>query len=163
MYKILVLLLLLPLTLNSTNAYKEIPSSDHRIHDLNAQFMHRFKDWDEMKKDPDVSVEEYRKYIGIRCAGLYDYWTEREKLNVGFTVYLDNKIEFMEAVINHNLFYLGESEDEKAKIWAFAKRIGFKGYYRILYQHEDKYFVRLDSLLKDIQFCEKYYEDNYID
>jgi hypothetical protein len=161
MYKILVLLFL-PLTLNSTVTYKDTPSSINSLSDLNAQFMHRFKDWDEMKKDPDVSVEEYRKYIGIRCAGLYDYWIEREKLNVGFTVSLDNKIEFMEAVINHNLFYLGEAEDNKAQILALTKRIGFKGYYRILYQHEDKYFVKLENLSNDIQFCETYYEDNFI-
>ena len=161
MYKILVLLLF-PLTLNSTVTYKEIPSSINSLADLNAQFMHRFKDWDEMKKTPYVSVEEYRKYIGIRCAGLYEYLKERENLNAEITASLDNKIEFMEAVIYHNLFYLGEAEDEKAQIWALTKRIGFKGYYRILYQHEDKYFVKLDSLSKDIQFCEEYYEDNFI-
>jgi len=140
-----------------------MPSSFNSLDDLNAQFMHRFKDWDEMKKDPDVSVEEYRKYIGIRCAGLYEYLTERENLNTEFTASLDNKIEFMEAVIDHNLFYLGESEDEKAQIWALSKRIGFTGYYRILYQHEDKYFVKLKSLSNDINFCEDYYEDNFIE
>lgn len=161
MYKILVLLFL-PLTINSTVIYKEMPSSDHRMYDLNAQFMYRFQEWDEMKKDPDVSVEEYRKYIGIRCAGLYDYLTERKTLNLSFTVSLENKIEFMEAVINHNLFYLGEADDEKEQIWALAKRIGFKGYYRILHQHEDKYFVKLQNLSNDIQFCEKYFEDNFI-
>lgn len=161
MYKILVLLLL-PLTLNGTVTYKDMPSSINSLSDLNAQFMYSFKDWDEMKKDPDVSVEEYRKYIGIRCAGLYEYLMERENLNEEFTVSLDNKIEFMEAVINHNLFYLGEADDEKAQIWAFAKRIVFTGYYRILHQHEDKYFVKLEKLSNDIQFCEEYYEDNFI-
>jgi len=162
MYKILVLLLF-PLTLNSTVTYKDMPSSFNSLDDLNAQFMHRFKDWDEMKKDPDVSVEEYRKYIGIRCAGLYEYLTERKNLNVEFTASLNNKIEFMEAVINHNLFYLGEAEDEKARMWALVKKAGFKGYYRILHEHEDKYFVKLDNLSNDIQFCEKYYKNNFID
>ena len=140
-----------------------MPSSINSLADLNAQFMYRFKDWDEIKKDPDVSVEQYRKYIGIRCAGLYEYLSERENLNTEFTASLDDKIEFMEAVINHNLFYLGESEDEKAQIWALSKRIGFTGYYRILHQHEDKYFVKLKSLSNDINFCEDYYEDNFIE
>ena len=139
-----------------------MPSSFNSLDDLNAQFMHRFKDWDEMKKDPDISVEEYRKYIGIRCAGLYQYLTERENLNTEFTASLDNKIEFMEAVINHNLFYLGDAEDERAQIRALVKRIGFTGYYRILHQHEDKYFVKLENLSNDIKFCDEYYENNFI-
>ena len=140
-----------------------MPSSVYRMSDLNAQFMFRFNDWDVMKKDPDVSVEEYRKYIGIRCTGLYEYLSERQKFNTEFTASLDNKIEFMEAVIKHNLFYLGESGDEQAQIWVLSKRIGFKGYYRILYQHEDKYFIKLKYLSNDIQFCEKYYKNNFID
>ena len=72
MYKILVLLLL-PFTLNATVTYKDMPSSFNNLDDLNAQFMHRFKDWDEMKKDPDVSVEEYRKYIGINLGTNVDH------------------------------------------------------------------------------------------
>ena len=139
-----------------------MPSSFNSLDDLNAQFMHRFKDWDEIKKDPDISVEEYRKYIGIRCAGLYEYLTERENLNTEFTASLDNKIEFMEAVINHNLFYLGDAEDERAQIRALVKRIGFTGYYRILHQHEDKYFVKLETLSEDISICERYYEINFV-
>ena len=162
MYKILVLLFI-PFTLNSTVTYKDKPSAINSFADLNAQFMYRFKDWNEMKNDPYVSVEEYRKYIGIRCAGLYDYWTEREMLNIGFTVSLDNKIEFMEAVINHNLLYLGEAEDEKEQMWVLIKRTGFKAYYRILYQHQDKYFVQLENLKKDISICESYYDLNFIE
>ena len=162
MYKILVLLFI-PFTLNSTVIYKDKPSAINSFADLNAQFMYRFKDWNEMKNDPYVSVEEYRKYIGIRCAGLYDYWTEREMLNIGFTVSLDNKIEFMEAVINHNLLYLGEAEDEKEQMWVLIKRTGFKAYYRILYQHQDKYFVQLENLKKDISICESYYDLNFIE
>ena len=139
-----------------------MPSSFNSLDDLNAQFMHRFKDWDEIKKDPDISVEEYRKYIGIRCAGLYEYLTERKNFNTEFTASLDNKIEFMEAVINHNLFYLGDAEDEKAQIRALVKRIGFTGYYRILHQHEDKYFMKLDTLAQDLNICDSYYEKNFI-
>ena len=161
MYKILVLLLL-PFTLNATVTYKDMPSSFNSLDDLNAQFMHRFKDWDKMKKDPDVSVEEYRKYIGIRCAGLYEYLMERKNLNAEFTASLVNKIEFMEAVINHNLFYLGNAEDEKTKIRDLVKRIGFKGYYRILHQHQDKYFIKLDTLAQDLNICENYYDLNFI-
>ena len=161
MYKILVLLLL-PFTLDATVIFKEIPLPSERLSDLNAQFIYTFKDWEEMKRDPDISVEEYRKYIGTRCAGLYDYLAEREMLNLKFTVSLDNKIEFMEAVINHNLIYLGEAEDEKEQMRVTVRRIGFKGYYRNLFQHQDYYFVSLDALTKDLEFCENYYDDNFI-
>ena len=96
------------------------------------------------------------------CLSLSDYLTERKTLNLSFTVSLENKIEFMEAVINHNLFYLGDAEDEKAQIRALVKRIGFTGYYRILHQHEDKYFMKLDTLAKDLNICEDYYDANFI-
>ena len=66
MYKILVLLLI-PFTLNATVIYKELDPSNNRISDLNAQFYFDFRDWEEMQKDPDISVDQYRKYIGTRC------------------------------------------------------------------------------------------------
>ena len=78
MYKILVLLLI-PLSLNGTVTYKEIPQNVDRISDLNAQFYFNFRSWKEMQQDPDISVEQYRKYIGTRCAGLYDYLTKRKE------------------------------------------------------------------------------------
>ena len=161
MYKILVLLLL-SFTLNAKTTYKEIPSSYKKISDLNSRFIYTFIDWEEMQEDPDVSVEQYRKYIGTRCAGLYDYLTEREMLNLKFTVSLDNKIEFMEAIINYNLIYLGEAEDEKEQIRVTIRRIGFKGYYRNLFQHQDKYLYKTDRLSNDVKFCEKYYKDNFV-
>ena len=63
MYKFLVLLLL-PFTLYATVTYKEMPQYADRISDLNAQFINRFKDWEELQKDPNISMEEYRRYIG---------------------------------------------------------------------------------------------------
>ena len=162
MYKILVLLLL-PFTLNATVTYKNMPSSFNSLDDLNAQFMHRFKDWDEMKKDPDISVEEYRKYIATRCAGLYDYLTEREKRNIRLTVSLENKLEFMEAVIKHNLIFMGRKYIEENSKWVVVNRIKFRNYYRSLYENQDKYLVRLDSLSEDLKICERYYDINFIE
>ena len=109
MYKILVLLLL-PFTINATVIFKEFTSSSNRLSDLNAQFYFDFRDWEEMQKDPDVSVEQYRKYIGTRCAGLYDYLTEREKRNLRLTVSLENKLE-NETVINFDLKSIQETRD----------------------------------------------------
>ena len=105
MYKILVLLLL-PFNLEATVTYKEMPISNDRISDLNAQFYFNFRSWEEMQEDPDVSVEQYRKYIATRCAGLYDYLTERERRNLRLNVSLENKVDFMEAVIRYNLIYI---------------------------------------------------------
>ena len=161
MYKILVLLLL-PFTLNGTVIYKELAPSNKRISDLNAQFYFDFRDWEEMQKDPDVSVEQYRKYIGTRCAGLYDYLTEREKLNLILTVSLENKVDFMEAVIKHNLIYMGREYIEIHSKWVVINRIKFSDYYRSLYEHQDKYFVKLETLGEDINICERYYDINFI-
>ena len=162
MYKILVLLLL-PLSLNGMVTYKELPQSTDRISDLNAQFYFDFRSWEEMQKDPDISVEQYRKYIGTRCAGLYDYLTEREKRNLRLTVSLENKLEFMEAVIKHNLIYMGREYIEMNSKWVVNYRTKFGDYYRSLYEHQDKHFVQLDSLSYDLRICERYYEINFIE
>ena len=143
--------------------YKELPQSTDRISDLNAQFYFDFRSWEEMQKDPDISVEQYRKYIGTRCAGLYDYLTEREKRNLKLTVSLENKLEFMEAVIKHNLIYMGREYIEMNSKWVVNYRTKFDDYYRSLYEHQDKYFVKLDSLSYDLRICERYYEINFIE
>ena len=161
MYKILVLLLL-PLTLNATATYKEMPKYADRISDLNAQFYNRFKDWGEVQKDPEVSVEEYRRYIGTRCAGLYDYLTKRKENNIRLTVSLEDKVEFMEVIIKDNLRFMDKAYIERESMWIVIKRRGFESYYRNLYEHQDKYFVKLDTLTNDINICERYYEINFI-
>ena len=162
MYKILVLLLL-PFNLNSTAIFKELTPSSSRISDLNAQFYFDFRDWEEIQKDPDVSVEQYRKYIGTRCAGLYDYLTEREKRNIRLTVSLENKVDFMEAVIKYNLIYMGREYIEMHSNWVVINRVKFEDYYRSLYEHQDKYLVQLDVLTDDLKICERYYEINFIE
>ena len=162
MYKILVLLLL-PLTLNATVTYKELPPYKDSISDLNAQFYFDFRSWEEVQQDPKISVQQYRKYIGTRCAGLYDYLTEREKLNLRLTVSLENKVEFMEAVIKYNLIYMGRAYIEKESKWVVINRTSFRNYYRSLYEHQDKYFVKLDYLSEDLKICERYYDINFND
>ena len=161
MYKILVLLLL-PFALNGTVIYKELDPSNNRISDLNAQFYFDFRDWEEMQKDPDVSVEQYRKYIGTRCAGLYDYLTEREKRNLRLTVSLENKVDFMEAVIKHNLIYMGREYIEIHSKWVVINRTKFRDYYQSLYEHQDKYLIKLETLAEDINICERYYDINFV-
>jgi len=161
MYKILVLLLL-PFTLNATVIYKELDPSNNRISDLNAQFYFDFRSWKEMQKDPDISVEQYRKYIGTRCAGLYDYLTEREKRNLRLTVSLENKVDFMEAVIKHNLIYMGREYIEIHSKWVVINRTKFRDYYQSLYEHQDKYFVKLETLAEDLSICERYYDINFV-
>ena len=161
MYKILVLLLL-PLSLNGMVTYKELPQSTDRISDLNAQFYFDFRSWEEMQKDPDISVEKYRKYIGTRCAGLYDYLTEREKRNLKLSVSLENKVEFMEAVIQYNLIYMGRAYIETNSKWVVINRKKFADYYRSLFEHQDKYLVKLELVSEDIDICERYYAINFI-
>ena len=128
MYKILVLLLL-PFNLNATVIFKDPTSSSNKLSDLNAQFYFDFRGWEEMQKDPDVSVEQYSKYIGTRCAGLYDYLTERKKSNLRLTVSLENKLDFMEAVIKHNLIYMGREYIEMNSKWVVNYRTKFGDYY----------------------------------
>ena len=162
MYKIFILLIF-PLTLNGKVTYKELPASNNRISDLNAQFYFDFRSWKEMQEDPDISVEQYRKYIATRCAGLYDYLTVREKHNVRLTVSLENKVEFMEAVIKYNLMYMGREYIEINSKWVVINRTKFRDYYQSLYEHQDKYLVKLEPLLKDIGICERYYDINFIE
>ena len=141
MYKILVLLLL-PFTLDATVIFKEIPLPSERLSDLNAQFIYTFKDWEEMKRDPDISVEEYRKYIGTRCAGLYDYLTKRKENNIRLTVSLEDKVELMEVIIQDNLRFMDKAYIERESMWIVIRRRGFEGYYRNLFEHQDKYFIK---------------------
>ena len=161
MYKTLVLLFL-PLTLHAKVTFKDIPSSINRISDLNAQFINHFKDWEEMQKDHDISMEEYRRYIGTRCAGLYDYLTYREMQNIRLTVSLEDKVEFMEVIIRDNLMFMDKDYVEEELNWVRVKRRAFEYYYRSLYEHQDKYFVKLNSLSEDLNVCERYYDINFI-
>ena len=161
MYKMLILLFL-PLTLQAKVIFKDLPLSINRMSDLNAQFYYRFKDWEEMQKNHDISVEKYRRYIGTRCAGLYDYLTYREREELKFTVSLEDKVEFMEVIIRDNLRFMDKAYIEKESMWIVIRRRGFEGYYRNLYEHQDKYFVKLDTLTKDINICERYYDINFI-
>jgi len=161
MYKILVLLLI-PFTLDATVTYKEMPKYADRISDLNAQFYNRFKDWEEVQKDPEVSVEEYRRYIGTRCAGLYDYLTIRKQNNIRLTVSIEDKVEFMEVIIKDNLRFMDKAYIERESAWIMFKRRSFQDYYRNLFEHQDKYFVKLNTLTKDINICERYYDINFI-
>ena len=162
MYKILVLLLF-PLSLNGTVTYKELPQSTNRMSDLNAQFALNFRSWEEMQEDPGISVEQYRKYIGTRCAGLYDYLTQREKRNFRLNVSLENKVDFMEAVIKHNLVYMGREYIEINSKWVVINRTKFREYYESLYEHQDKYLVQLEILSDDLRICERYYDINFIE
>ena len=143
--------------------YKELPASKDRISDLNAQFYFDFQSWEEMQEDPDISIEQYRKYIATRCAGLYDYLTEREKRHFRLAVSLENKVDFMEAVIKHNLIYMGKEYIELNSKWVVINRINFRDYYRSLYEHQDNYLIKLENLNDDLVICERYYELNFID
>ena len=69
----------------------------------------------------------------------------------------------MEAVIKHNLIYMGREYIEIHSKWVVINRIKFSDYYRSLYEHQDKYFVQLDSLSYDLRICERYYEINFIE
>ena len=161
MYKVLVLLFL-PLAIQAKVTFKDIPLSINRISDLNAQFINRFEDWEEIQKDPDISMEEYRRYIGTRCAGLYDYLTYREMQNIRLTVSLEDKVEFMEVIIRDNLMFMDKDYVEEELSWVREKRRAFEYYYRSLYEHQDKYFVKLDYLSEDLNVCERYYDINFI-
>ena len=68
----------------------------------------------------------------------------------------------MEAVIKHNLIYMGREYIEIHSKWVVINRIKFSDYYRSLYEHQDKYFVKLETLAEDISICERYYEINFV-
>jgi len=68
------LLLLIPSFANAKLSFQEKSSFKKELTLLKIKIKDEgwgFRDWNEMQKDPDVEVEDYRAFIGSRCGGLY--------------------------------------------------------------------------------------------
>ena len=85
-----------------------------------------------------------------------------ENRNFRLSVSLENKVEFMEAVIKHNLIYMGRAYIETNSKWVVINRKKFADYYRSLFENQDKYLVKLELVSEDIDICERYYAINFI-
>lgn len=117
-----------------------------------------FKDWDEMQKDPDVEVEDYRAFIGARCGGLY-----QARIETSYN-YIDDKnlnirlLAMNELIDNYSLDIYTDIVSEDAKSWGYFRKHMYKDYYIELYDFSKKYNFELTALVKDREICEKEYE-----
>ena len=57
---------------------------------------------------------------------------------------------------------MGREYIEMHSKWVVINRVKFEDYYRSLYEHQDKYLIKLETLTEDINICERYYEINFI-
>ena len=117
-----------------------------------------FKDWDEMQKDPDVEVEDYRAFIGARCGGLY-----QARIEV-FKDYEDDEnlnsrlISMNELIDNYSLDIYTDIVSQDAQSWSYFRKHMYKDYYIELYSFSKKHDYELELLTQDNKICEKEYE-----
>ena len=161
MKTLLILLLLIPHFINAKLLFDETPSFQEELTLLKIKVKNEgwgFRDWNEMQKDPDVEVEDYRAFIGARCGGLYQARIE--------TLYnsIDDKnlnirlLAMNELIDNNSLDIYTDIVSEDAKSWGYFRKHMYKDYYIELYNFSKKYDFKLESLSQDREICEKEYE-----
>ena len=117
-----------------------------------------FKDWDEMKKDPDIGVEDFRAFIGARCGGLYQARIEVFR-NYEDDANINSRLNSMNDLIdNYSLDIYTEIVSEDAQSWNYFRKHMYKYYYIELYDFSKKYDFKLESLSQDSEICESEYE-----
>ena len=116
-----------------------------------------FRDWDEMQKDPDVEVEDYRAFIGARCGGLYQ--ARIETFNNIDNKNLNTRLLAMNELIDNNsLDIYTDIVSEDAKSWGYFRKHMYKDYYIELYSFSKKHDFELELLTQDKEICENEYE-----
>ena len=117
-----------------------------------------FKDWDEMQKDPDVEVEDYRAFIGARCGGLYQARIEIFHNNIDDKNLNIRLLAMNELIDNYSLDIYTDIVSKDAQSWGYFRKHMYKDYYIELYDFSKKYDFELDSLTQDSEICDKEYE-----
>lgn len=117
-----------------------------------------FKDWNEMQKDPDVEVEDYRAFIGARCGGLYQARIEVFKDYEDETNLNSRLISMNELIDNYSLDIYTDIVSEDAQSRGYFRKHMYKDYYIELYNFSKKHNFELTTLVQDREICEKEYE-----
>lgn len=153
------LILIIPNITFAKLSFVELDSSNEQLNLLYANLENwGFKDWDDMKNDPDINVEEYKLFIATRCGGLF-----QAKLEI-FNKFEDNKKNLfsMMDTMNDLIFkyaspkYNDNLVDDNLA-YEFSKKTLYKGYYKELFNfsHNNKFI--LSYLIRDEKICEKHY------
>ena len=162
MYKILVLLFI-PFSSFASFTFYELPSSFDKNSELKSKYYSwGFDDWEEMQKDPDVSLEDYRQFIGTRCGGLFlakmyiNNYTDSE-----LHASLRKKRNMMTDIIRGNLETPFKFKQAKLEMDRLLKReYMYRNYYLNILDFVKKHRTKLESLNEDIEICERFYKIN---
>ena len=156
-FPVLALLLLIPSLSSAKLTFSEEPSSKNELDLIKANSSNwGFETGDEMKKNVNVTVEQYRAYIGARCGGFFYVSLEKDKFN---NSNIFSKIETMNELLEkYSLDVYTEAVSEDALIWSYFQKHMYKDYYIELYNYSMKHNFELTTLINDREKCEKEYE-----
>ena len=158
MKTLLALLLLIPSLSIAKLTFSEEPSSNNELDLIKANSSDwGFETWDKMKKDTDVTVEEYRAFIGTRCGGLFQASLKKDKFN---NSNIFSKIETMNELLEkYSLGVYTEAVSEEVISLHYYLQHMYAKYYFKLYNYSQKNNLNLNTLIKDREICEGYYEN----
>ena len=117
-----------------------------------------FRDWNEMQKDPDFEVEDYRAFIGARCGGLYQARIETSYNNIDDKNLNIRLLAMNELIDNNSLDIYTDLVSEDSKSWGYFRKHMYKDYYIELYSFSKKHNYELELLTQDKEICESEYE-----
>ena len=117
-----------------------------------------FRDWNEMQKDPDVEVEDYRAFIGARCGGLYQARIEVFRDYEDDTNLNTRLISMNELIDKYSLDIYTDIVSKDAQSWGYFRKHMYKDYYIELYDFSKKHNFELTTLVQDREICDKEYE-----
>ena len=163
MRTLLALLLLIPLSSFASFNFYELNTSFDEISELKAKYYSLgFDDWEEMQKDPDVSVEDYYQFMGTRCGGLFlakMYINNYTDLEVHAS--LKKKRNMMTDILRDNLDAPFNFKQAKLEMDTLLQReYMYRNYYLNILDFVKKYRTKLDSLNEDIEICERFFKIN---
>ena len=161
MKTLLTLLLLIPNFINAKLSFDETPSFQEELTLLKIKVKNEgwgFRDWNEMQKDPDVEVEDYRAFIGARCGGLYQARIETSYNNIDDKNLNIRLLAMNELIDNNSLDIYTDLVSEDAQSWGYFKKHMYKDYYIELYSFSKKHNFELTTLVQDREICDKEYE-----
>ena len=163
MKKLYVILLLIPLSSFASFNFYELNTSFDEISELKAKYYSLgFDDWEEMQKDPDVSVEDYYQFIGTRCGGLFlakMYINNYTDLEVHAS--LKKKRNMMTDILRDNLDAPFNFKQAKLEMDTLLQReYMYRNYYLNILDFVKKYRTKLESLNEDIEICERFFKIN---
>ena len=152
---LLALLLIFPFSSFASFNFNEPTTSFDKITELKAKYYSLgFDDWEEMQKDPDVSVEDYYQFMGTRCGGLFlakMYINNYTDLEVHAS--LKKKRNMMTDILRDNLEAPFNFKQAKLEMDTLLQReYMYRNYYLNILDFVKKYRTKLESLNEDILF-----------